>query len=352
MSVPLSNLSATWNAIGTTFTAIRMAVTDSASAAGSKLMDLIVGSTHMFQIRKDGHAAAGAGSEIDYFPFFGGSYPTTLTVSETVNSNLTQDIFGLTTTLTYDPTADTGYNLTGAQIAAYIPDTSALNFAASMTGFNWNASAQNGGHIDSIYAGNGQAQKVGGTVDAIYGVDQIIQLADASATEMWGFQAAMTFTNAAHADSAFSFSSKVFPFGSTWSVDVFYGYWSEDISQYSARITNPYYWWTNGPGVTRIREEGSPKGAVYSWYNPNFTKYTPGAVNFERGVLQWNTGDILEIGAEAGGTGTLRKVRHLGAGHIFPLANLPTSDPGVAGQLFTSGAPSAGVPKALMISGG
>jgi hypothetical protein len=34
------------------------------------------------------------------------------------------------------------------------------------------------------------------------------------------------------------------------------------------------------------------------------------------------------------------------------VTGLPTSDPGVAGQLYSNGAPSAGVPKALMVSGG
>lgn len=34
------------------------------------------------------------------------------------------------------------------------------------------------------------------------------------------------------------------------------------------------------------------------------------------------------------------------------VTGLPSADPGVAGQLFTVGAPSAGVPKALMVSGG
>jgi hypothetical protein len=39
-------------------------------------------------------------------------------------------------------------------------------------------------------------------------------------------------------------------------------------------------------------------------------------------------------------------------GGIVILDSLPTSDPGNLGQVFTNGAPSAGVPKALMVSGG
>lgn len=48
------------------------------------------------------------------------------------------------------------------------------------------------------------------------------------------------------------------------------------------------------------------------------------ASNYERGTIGFN-GDVLEIGAEAAGTGTLRLVRLLG---------IPTADPAVAGCLW------------------
>lgn len=44
----------TWNDAGTTFTAIKMNVTNTASAAASLLMDLQVGGSSLFNIRKDG----------------------------------------------------------------------------------------------------------------------------------------------------------------------------------------------------------------------------------------------------------------------------------------------------------
>jgi hypothetical protein len=53
-TAPLSNLTATWNASGTTFTAIKMDVTDTASAAGSLLMDLQVGGVSRCNITKGG----------------------------------------------------------------------------------------------------------------------------------------------------------------------------------------------------------------------------------------------------------------------------------------------------------
>lgn len=48
------DLADTWNAAGTTFTAIKMNVTDSASAAGSLLMDLQVGGVSRFNVDKTG----------------------------------------------------------------------------------------------------------------------------------------------------------------------------------------------------------------------------------------------------------------------------------------------------------
>jgi hypothetical protein len=49
------DLTDTWNAGGTTFTAIKMSVTDTASAAGSLLMDLQVGGVSKFNVLKSGY---------------------------------------------------------------------------------------------------------------------------------------------------------------------------------------------------------------------------------------------------------------------------------------------------------
>ena len=48
------NLADTWNAAGTAFTAIKMNVTDTASAAGSMLIDLQVGGVSRFSVTKAG----------------------------------------------------------------------------------------------------------------------------------------------------------------------------------------------------------------------------------------------------------------------------------------------------------
>jgi len=60
MPQSLDNLSVTWNSAGTTFTALKFSVTDTASAAGSLLMDLragAAGTTSLFRVTKQGDVA-------------------------------------------------------------------------------------------------------------------------------------------------------------------------------------------------------------------------------------------------------------------------------------------------------
>lgn len=100
-----------------------------------------------------------------------------------------------------------------------------------------------------------------------------------------------------------------------------FGFYSDDIGGLS--ITNPYYSWFDSRGVRRVKEDNtfdSVGQAIEALYNPQFTKYTPGAANYERVVLgQWN-GNVAEIGVEAGGTGTLRSLRLIGNGTLIPAA--------------------------------
>lgn len=54
MTTNIFDMADTWNAGATTFTAIKMNVTDTASAAGSLLIDLQVATASKFRVRKDG----------------------------------------------------------------------------------------------------------------------------------------------------------------------------------------------------------------------------------------------------------------------------------------------------------
>ena len=53
-SLPAIDATQTWNAVGTTFTGLKFNATDTASAAGSLLMDLQVGGSNKFKVSKTG----------------------------------------------------------------------------------------------------------------------------------------------------------------------------------------------------------------------------------------------------------------------------------------------------------
>lgn len=65
-----------------------------------------------------------------------------------------------------------------------------------------------------------------------------------------------------------------------------------------------------------MKEDNSFNGvgqAIEALYNPQFTKYTPGATNYERLVLgEWNS-NVAEIGTQNGGTGSARALAFITA---------------------------------------
>ncbi len=63
MTVNIFDMADTWNDAGTTFTAIKMDVTDTASASGSKLLDLLVGGVSKISGTKAGEMLVSSGTE-------------------------------------------------------------------------------------------------------------------------------------------------------------------------------------------------------------------------------------------------------------------------------------------------
>lgn len=80
-SNPVIDASQTWNNSGVTFTGIKFNVTDTASAAGSLLMDLRVGGVSRFAVRKNGSA------------FLSSSDPTSSTNFATSSYNLNIQVY-------------------------------------------------------------------------------------------------------------------------------------------------------------------------------------------------------------------------------------------------------------------
>ena len=127
-------------------------------------------------------------------------------------------------------------------------------------------------------------------------------------------------------------------------------------TQADAQTTHSYGLWIDDQGVYRIKSDNtfnSVYQAIPALYNPQFTKYTPGAANYERIVMGQFNSNVAEIGTEAGGTGTLRNLKLIGAGITFgtpvnggvvysTASVLAYSAAGTSGQVLTSA--GAGTP--------
>jgi hypothetical protein len=93
-NVPISNLTTTWNNVATTFTGIKLNVTDTASAAASLLMDLQVGGSSKFKVSKTGvptFAGLSIYPDADFFvgvSATGAAFAARSTASFLVNQNM------------------------------------------------------------------------------------------------------------------------------------------------------------------------------------------------------------------------------------------------------------------------
>lgn len=95
-----SGLAQTWNAAGTTFTGLKLNVTDTASAAASLLADLQVGGSSKFKVDKSGAVTAAS------------------------------TIKGLSTTVSALPAASTA----GSGARAFVTDANATTFLSTVAG--------------------------------------------------------------------------------------------------------------------------------------------------------------------------------------------------------------------------
>lgn len=118
---------------------------------------------------------------------------------------------------------------------------------------------------------------------------------------------------------------------------LFVGDW---IAESGGSATSAYAFWSDERGVFRIKADNTFNGvyqAIPALYNPQFTKYTPGATDYERIVMgQWES-NVAVITTEKGGTGTLRNIR-IGDGNVLTtlgpvttVSSLPTCNSDVEG---------------------
>ncbi len=146
----------------------------------------------------------------------------------------------------------------------------------------------------------------------------VTQLGTGTLGQATGFQAFVDLEAAGTITDATDFYAYS-PVNNGGTITNYYAFYSQGVT--TATATNPYFLWydggggdANGGGVFRVNHLG-----ILAYYNPAFTTYTPGSVNFERELIRWGdtgvfgTDNIAYIGVEAGGTGTNRNLNILGA---------------------------------------
>ena len=318
------DMSDTWNDAGTTFNAIKMNVTDTASAAGSLLMDLQVDGVSKAKLAKNailntsetgtlalianrfshglysvsGGCALSSGGNNKIWAVGAGAGATTISFMTSAAQPFTSGAI-----LTYDA-ADTlaQRNSTNAQtFNLYNTYTDSSNYErASFT------QTATGLVLDAQYLGTGNEP------------DNILELKSGGASKFKVSKAgAITATNLV-ASSWADANSRIFitsAFGnlrivgnSTSTIE-----WSSSSSVYSTTdliITRD--------AANTLAQRNGTNAQTFNLYNT----YTD-ASNYERGFMKWNS-DVLEIGTEAAGTGTARDVVLNGNNRVSKISDVST----------------------------
>lgn len=105
--------------------------------------------------------------------------------------------------------------------------------------------------------------------------------------------------------------------------------WSQDSTNATATIDTKIY----RDAAAILAQRNGTNAQAFRVYNT----WTD-ASNGEWGAFGWKTtSNTLTIGAQANGSGTLRKLQLVGAGILTDATVLPTTNPAVAGQLWNDG---------------
>jgi len=259
VSVPLNNLTDTWNASGTTFTAIRMNVTATAYAAASKLLDLQTGGVSQFNVDPIGSVTV--------------SNATTTVNDPILNLAQTWNASGVTFTGILVNITQTAY-ATGSKIADFqaggATAFSIIRRSDSGTTINiGNTSAT--GNADFILNSNGHTYDIAMNTAGTFG------FYDGTSTRL-----ALTSGSA-------GFLQVASDYGIGWSNS------SADATQ--AADTKLFR-----DAANTIAERNGTSAQTFRVYNT----YTD-SLNYERGIFDWAaSSNRLTIGTQASGTGTPR----------------------------------------------
>ncbi len=171
------------------------------------------------------------------------------------------------------------------------------------------------GSVEGIYSQAGH--NVAGTLHFLAGLYTNTYVDTGTVTDLVGvWSETAEAYDGGHADNAYAYYALSPDGDGTGSITNNFGIWIGAQASTSAMpITNSYALWSDEQGVFRIKADNtfdSVYQAIPALYNPLFTKYTPGAADYERIQFHWNS-NVAEFGTIAAGAGTLRALNLLGA---------------------------------------
>jgi hypothetical protein len=303
------NLSDAWNDAGTTFTAIKMNVLDTASNAASLLMDLQTGGVSRFNIGKSGQITVVDGSNTvptirgtdtdsgiyfsgnnirfsmdgtNAYTFEGGGN-TNIRSTGVVRWSSTGDPIGSIDLILARDAANTlaQRNGTNAQtFRVYNTFTDASNYERG--GMQWSGGAFQVGVLGT--AGTGSPTRS-------------LQFVVNNGAHVWNFSTAGNFLAAA--DNAYDIGAS----GAKRPRSI---YAAADIR--AQNNTSGFYLGASAD-VAILRDEANALALRRTTNPQTFRVYNTStdASNYERGFMRWNT-NVLQIGTEKAGTGTARQL--------------------------------------------
>lgn len=302
-------------------------------AFGSSSIDAITGNAGFLYDSSNQVAALGPTATLDTGRIL------RLSASLTPAGNLSARYAGVESNITINPSVNQS-NSPNPYGYRFIVQTAGSHTITGIQGIYGELYHGGTGTLDNAYAGGNfnVINKVGGTIGYANAVNaQIENDAGGTISTAVGHLSYMSNYGTGTLDKAYHFWAGRPANWSTGAFNLSIAFYAETQEGLGGTVGLGYAFWADDQGVYRIRSDNtfdSVYQAIQALYNPLFTKYTPGATNFERIVTQWET-NVATITTEAGGTGTLRA---LNLGDASVQVRINGKNLTLSGNLVTTGA--------------